>query len=940
MRRLRKLLHLLLALAMVLTMVPAGIITAHAGETDGTMSSNAIVEQPQDVTVYVGETARFTVEADGDDLTYQWQHRAPGGAWKNSTASGYNTAAMSVSITKVTWNGFQFRCVITDADGQQVITDAATLTVLTSITGQPQNINTAVGTTAVFSVSATDVVKYQWQHRAPGGSWKNSTATGYDTAAMSVTVTKPAWNGFQFRCVVTDANGRQEVSNVATLTVQTSITGQPRNISTIVGTTARFTVTAVGPGLQYQWQHKAPNGAWKNSTATGYNTAAMSVTVTKLAWNGFQFRCVITDANGVKTISDVATLTVGVIAITAQPQDINTAVGTTATFTVTALGTGLTYQWQHKAPNGAWKNSTASGYNTAAMSVTVTKGTWNGFQFRCVVTDANGNKVTSDVATLTVRTVITAQPEDLTIPVGSPAVFTVTATGAGLTYQWQHKAPSGAWKNSTAKGYNTAAMTVNISKVTWNGFQFRCVITDANGVETVSDVSTLTALEAMDTGTCGDHLTWSWYAGGLLVIRGTGPMWDYLNMQDRWAPWHSKWVREVRVESGVTSIGNCAFYHQSVQTVILADTVTSIGDEAFYGCDMTSIQLPAKLKTIGAGAFCDCDKLTTVTLPDSVTTLGGSAFASCDALTSVTLSAGLTKLPGAVFKSSPITSVVIPDGVTSVGSYAFAFCDKLRKVTFGSGVQTIGEYAFYECPRLTGLTVPDSVVSIDKYAFDSCTNLTTVKLGNGLKTIGDYAFYGAGIDKITFGTGLQTIGSYAFRDCLGMEVTLNLPSGLKSIGDGAFQGLELLKAVSIPDSVTGIGAGAFGGCVNMTSIRLPAGLKRIEKELLCGCENLKSVTIPESVEYIGDAAFYGCDAITSLTVPKNVKDICYHAMADCENLTSVKFMGPAPEFLAKDFLFSGMSTPHTIKVYYPSRYSSWSSLDKTGFGALVQWIAY
>ncbi len=71
---------------------------------------------------------------------------------------------------------------------------------------------------------------------------------------------------------------------------------------------------------------------------------------------------------------------------------------------VAAAGSNLTYQWQYKTPSGAWKNcsSKTTGYNTATLNVVATAYR-NGYQYRCIVTDALGNHVTSQAALLTVK---------------------------------------------------------------------------------------------------------------------------------------------------------------------------------------------------------------------------------------------------------------------------------------------------------------------------------------------------------------------------------------------------------------------------------------------------------------------------------------------------------------------------------------------------------
>ena len=100
-------------------------------------------------------------------------------------------------------------------------------------------------------------------------------------------------------------------------------------------------------------------------------------------------------------------VTAGVIgavpAITAQPEDASAAAGATVSFSVTATGTGtLTYQWQSKTSGASeYTNTSATGYNTKKLSIEA-QAVRNGASYRCVVSDAFGNSVTSNGATLTV----------------------------------------------------------------------------------------------------------------------------------------------------------------------------------------------------------------------------------------------------------------------------------------------------------------------------------------------------------------------------------------------------------------------------------------------------------------------------------------------------------------------------------------------------------
>ena len=362
---------------------------------------------PKDYIGEVGKTALFTVTAQGIGLKYQWQ-TYNNGAWKNSSLPGYNTATLSVPIT-ASRNGYKFRCVVKGTNTNTVTSNPAILYVVNSpisITTQPKDYTGAVGSTATFKVVAQGTgLKYQWQTYS-NGAWKNSSLPGYNTTTLSVPVVASR-NGYKFRCVVTDATNKTATSNAVILKITSaatvSITTQPKDYTGSVGSTARFKVVAQGTGLKYQWQTYS-NGAWKNSSLPGYNTATLSVPVIA-SRNGYKFRCVVTDATNKTATSNTVTLHItasAAVSITTQPKDYTGAVGSTATFKVVAQGTGLRYQWQTYS-NGAWRNSSLPGYNTATLSVPVIASR-NGYKFRCVVTDSSNKTVTSNTAVLRVAT--------------------------------------------------------------------------------------------------------------------------------------------------------------------------------------------------------------------------------------------------------------------------------------------------------------------------------------------------------------------------------------------------------------------------------------------------------------------------------------------------------------------------------------------------------
>jgi len=73
--------------------------------------------------------------------------------------------------------------------------------------------------------------------------------------------------------------------------------------------------------------------------------------------------------------------------------------------------------------------------------------------------------------------------------------------------------------------------------------------------------------------------------------------------------------------------------------------------------------------------------------------------------------------------------------------------------------------------------------------------------------------------------------------------------------------------VLIPESVTSIGALAFGGCRSLGHVELPRRLESIGDLAFCGCEGLTNVVLPDSVKDIGYGAFMGCTSLSSVRLP-------------------------------------------------------------------------
>ena len=182
-----------------------------------------------------------------------------------------------------------------------------------------------------------------------------------------------------------------------------------------------------------------------------------------------------------------------------------------------------------------------------------------------------------------------------------------------------------------------------------------------------------------------------------LTITGTGAMADYTRNT---MPWYSQinQITKVTIGSGVTTIGNYAFYFCSnLRSISIPASVTSIGRTAFNYCRLLrSITLPEGLTSIGQRAFCDCDALKSMVIPDGVETINSSLFQNCDSLRSVTLGKGVTNIASSAFRDCKWLTVV---NITRYES------EDSNPITTFSGYDTSSPFA--GCTDLVAIVVPD-----------------------------------------------------------------------------------------------------------------------------------------------------------------------------------------------------------------------------------------
>ena len=170
-------------------------------------------------------------------------------------------------------------------------------------------------------------------------------------------------------------------------------------------------------------------------------------------------------------------------AILTEPGDCAAAAGENAVFSVKVSGEELTYQWQTcGAEDEQWKDVQAEGSSTDTITLQVTSD-MDGQKYRCIIKNGEGESITTREAVLNVKYELTIleQPADFTGGDGDTAIFSVTAAGYQVSYQWQYQnADSEEWRNSSMTGNASSTLVVPVTS-SRNGQKYRCVLTDGDG---------------------------------------------------------------------------------------------------------------------------------------------------------------------------------------------------------------------------------------------------------------------------------------------------------------------------------------------------------------------------------------------------------------------------------------------------------------------------
>lgn len=174
-------------------------------------------------------------------------------------------------------------------------------------------------------------------------------------------------------------------------------------------------------------------------------------------------------------------------------------------------------------------------------------------------------------------------------------------------------------------------------------------------------------------------------------------------------------------------------------------------------------------------------------------------------------------------------------------------------------------------------------------------------------SIGQNAFQKKDVVSVTIPDSVTYIGWGAFRACSKLKSVV-IGKSVETISESAFSCCESLEKIVIPDSVKIIKESAFYRCENLTSVDFGNSLEEIGNYAFNSCSSLTSVVIPDSVTYIGDYAFSNCGSLTDFTIGKSLLSFDYSEIIDSQTLHTLTLKNASTDLI---------NVPSSVQVIKP-----------------------
>jgi len=353
-----------------------------------------------------------------------------------------------------------------------------------AFTTGPTNLIVGTGASATFRVSGatgSPAPLYSWQR--DGAPLTNSgRISGANTATLTIT-SCAATDTATYSCLVSNIAGVAVGTATLNVLIPPTIDSQSPvggTFSAAGGDTVNLSVTAHASNpINYQWNKNA-SPLSNGGNISGATNAHLVITGFAVGDAG-TYSCHLSNADGATDSTNVVLVLAVGPTINIQPTNRTVALGSTATFTVGAAGTSLSYQWM-KGITALSNGVRVSGATSSALSISSVVDADAG-SYSCVITNNLGSTNTASV-TLTVidPPVITTQPLSQVASNGSTVVLHVVATGTSPAYKW-NKNGTPLSNGGDFSGVTTPDLTIHITSLADEGV-YTVAVTNLAGSRT------------------------------------------------------------------------------------------------------------------------------------------------------------------------------------------------------------------------------------------------------------------------------------------------------------------------------------------------------------------------------------------------------------------------------------------------------------------------
>ena len=494
-----------------------------------------IVTQPVSKEIYFNDQATFTVEAEGNDVQYQWEcYDEESGNWNRYFYNGVMASEFWGNELSVHGNpeidGTRFRCRIWDMQNQEIYSDEVILTVNKKelrILSQTETENGILEVNYAEPIKI-DVTVNRNENIATWVELEIDEGNGYESREGSLEMgedTIHAWidflnaypylDGARLRFHIWDEQGYDLYSDEITIKVirqKLAITTQPEDVKTDMFSGFTLKIAAIGKNLNYQWQRSQDGENWENRKYWYFSDEGTPYLEEELNPDSmnYQYRCRIWDDQEQEIYSDTVT-----VALDRSIESVETGkhvsdIDKYGFFRYTPSESGRYFVYS------VGENMDNTG-NSSDTCVEIFNSKWEFVDFDsdggkdqnfalCVNLEAGETyyicmRYEDNSLSGTVQWVLTpyeepaiqSQTGDIVLKQGERTDLSVDAVGTELSYCWYYSRNAGkTWK---PMGHFDPSVSIRGTKAN-NGYMYYCRVDDLLGNSTFSNPITLTVTKA------------------------------------------------------------------------------------------------------------------------------------------------------------------------------------------------------------------------------------------------------------------------------------------------------------------------------------------------------------------------------------------------------------------------------------------------------------